>query len=201
MKIRISPSVVAGVSLLSIAGMVVAPAAFAVTGTTTVNANISAVISIATSGTVNLAITPVSGGSATSASDTVTVTTNNSTGYNLKINGATTTLANGANTIAANAGTIAAPAAITNNTWGFRIDDATATTGFGNTTTTAQTNVASLTSTKWAAMPTTATLIKTTSAAATSGDATTVWYGAMADTSKPSGTYSDVITYTATTNP
>ncbi len=201
MKIRISPSVVAGVSLLSIAGMVVAPAAFAVTGTTTVNANISAVISIATSGTVNIAITPVSGGSATSASDTVTVTTNNSTGYNLKINGATTTLVNGVNTIAANAGTIAAPAAITNNTWGFRIDDATATTGFGNVATSAQTNVASLTSTKWAAMPTTATLIKTTSAAATSGDATTVWYGAMADTSKPSGTYSDVITYTATTNP
>jgi hypothetical protein len=41
--------------------------------------------------------------------------------------------------------------------------------------------------------------IKATAATATN-DTTTVWYGVKVDTSKPSGTYSDIVTYTGVTN-
>lgn len=42
--------------------------------------------------------------------------------------------------------------------------------------------------------------VKTTAAVATN-DATTVWYGVQADSTKPNGVYTDSVTYTATTNP
>jgi hypothetical protein len=200
MKQPLKSALIGGASLVAVAGTVLIPAAaFAAstTANTTINANVAAVISMSTSGTVNLAITPTGSGSATSASDTVSVSTNRSAGYNLKIADAdaTLTLTKGPDTIAAAGGTFAAPAALGNNTWGYRVDNAGT---FGAGPTTAQTNVASLSNT-WAAISTTAQTIKTTATTATN-DTTTVWYGAMADTSKPDGTYSDIVTYTATTN-
>jgi hypothetical protein len=202
MKQPVKSALVASSGVLAIVGLVLAPAvANAVTGTTTVNAVVGSTISIATSGTVNLAITPTAGGSATSASDSVVVTTNRSTGYNLKINAGAATLSSGGNSIAAAPGTIAAPVALGTNTWGFRFDDASAGTGFtAAPATTAETNVAALTNTKWAAVPTTAATIKTTSAAATSGDTTAIFYGAKVDTTKPDGTYTGTVTYTAVVN-
>ena len=184
-------------SVVAVVGLVLAPASVFAVGTN-VRAVVGYTISVANSvpGNLDLAITPTAGGSATSASDTVTTTTNDANGYQLSIAGATSTLVNGANTLTAVTGTPASPSAITNGTWGFRYDDATAFTGFTNASTTAQSNQASLTVTKWAGMPTSATVIKQTSAAATSGDATVIFYGAMADTSKPSGNYTDAITYT-----
>lgn len=202
MKQPLKSALVGGVSLVAVAGTVLIPAAaFAAstTANTIINANVAAVISMTTSGTVNLAITPTGSGSATSASDTVSVSTNRSAGYNLKVADAdaTVTLTNGGSTIAAASGSFATPAALGNNTWGWRVDSAGT---FGAGPTSAQTNVASLSGT-WAAMPASGSpaTIKTTATTATN-DTTTVWYGAMADTTRVDGTYTDTVTYTATTN-
>ncbi|HWT39842.1 MAG TPA: hypothetical protein VN081_01020 [Dongiaceae bacterium] len=190
-----------GISIVG-AGALAVPAVFALPSAstnTTVNAVIAPTISINSSGTVNLAITPTSSGSATSASDTVSVSTNDSAGYALTISSSsgTTTLVNGGNSIAASANTFASPGTLLNNTWGWRIDGAGT---FGAGPTSAQTNAASLSGT-WAAMPanTSPATVKTTATTATN-DTTTVWYGAMADTTKPSGTYAGTVTYTATGN-
>jgi hypothetical protein len=186
---------------LAIAGVVLSPviaSAASQTGATTINATIGSVISMTTSGTVALAVTPVSGGSATSASDTVSVSTNNTLGYTLTLadSDATTSLGNGGNTIPAGAGTFAAPAALANNTWGYRVDGAGT---FGVGPTSAQTNQANLSGT-WAGVPATGSpnTLKSTSSTATN-DTTTVWYGVKADTTNPNGVYTDSVTYTATT--
>jgi len=164
---------------------------------TTINATIASVISIATSGTVAINVTPVSGGSQTSASDTVTVSTNNAAGYDLTLanSDATLTLANGANTIAAHAGTYAAPTALANNSWGYAVGGLGTFDGSYTTITNAGTST-----TKWAGVPGTGSPqnIKSTSSTA-SGDTTTVWYSVKADTTNPNGVYTDTVTYTATT--
>ncbi|MDB5187461.1 MAG: exported protein of unknown function [Candidatus Saccharibacteria bacterium] len=190
-------------SVLAVMAIVLSPVAAGAavdTKSTTINATIGSTISMTTSATVAIGITPASSGAASSASDTVTVATNNATGYNLTLadTDATTTLVNGANTIAAHAGTFAAPSTLANNSWGFRVDSAGT---FGAGPTIAQTNQANLSGT-WAGVPATgsAVTLKTTGAT-TAGDATTVWYGVKADTTKPSGVYTDSVTYTATTNP
>ena len=198
MKQPLKSALLGGASVLAAVGTVLIPAAaFAAvdTKTTTVNAILAPVISMTTGTTVNINITPTPSGAASNGSDTVTVATNRSTGYNLKLAGATVTLVSGANNIAAASGSFASPAALGNNSWGYRVDNA-GTFGAGPTST--QTNQASLAGT-WASVPTVAQTIKTTATTATA-DVTTVWYGVMADTSKPDGTYADIITYTATTN-
>ncbi len=180
-------------------GLIIPLTAFAATDSqnTTINATIASVISLTTSGTVAIGVTPVSGGAQTSASDTVSVSTNNAAGYDLTLadSDATTTLVNGANTIAAHAGTQASPTALANNTWGYHVDSIG---GFG-TGGAVETNVTSSTI-KYAGVPATGSPnnIKSTATVA-SGDVTTVWYGVKADTSKPNGVYSDTVTYTATT--
>ncbi len=166
---------------------------------TTINAVIASTISVTTSGTVNLNVTPVSGGAQTSASDTVTVATNNATGYTLTLanSDTTLTLVNGANTIAAHTGTQAASTVLANNSWGYHVD------GIGNFGSggAVETNVTS-SAIKYAGVPSSASpnTIKTTATTA-SGDVTSVWYAVKADTTKPNGTYTDTVTYTATTNP
>lgn len=203
MRQRIRTALVATAGLAVVAGGVLVPAAaFAAvsdTKNTTVNANIGSTISInSTSGTVNLAITPTGSGSASSASDTVSVSTNNALGYTLQLASSTaqTSLNNGGNTIPASAGTQGTPITLANNSWGYRVDSIG---GFGAGPTSAQTNQSSL-SGSWAGVPATSSpnTIRTTNTTATN-ETTTVWYGAKADTSKPNGTYSDIITYTATT--
>src|ERR1700722_458565 len=82
------------------------------TASTTISSVISPVISLlTTNGTVNVNVTPTSGGLQTIASDTVTVSTNDAAGYTLKLGetGAGTTLLSGSNTIPASAGTPASP--------------------------------------------------------------------------------------------
>lgn len=169
------------------------------TGTTTINATLNSVISLTTSTNVNLSITPTGAGAASSASDTVTVSTNNATGYNLSLanTDTNTNLVNGANTIAAHTGTFAAPSTLANNSWGYRVDGAGT---FGAGPTAAQTSQANLSGT-WAGVPSSASpqQLKSTGSNSTS-DVTTVWYGVKVDTSKPSGAYSDQVTYTAVTN-
>lgn len=189
-------------AVVAVVGAVIVPAAtFAASNpaNTTINAGVSPVISISTSATVNLAIIPTGSGSATSASDTVLVSTNKSNGYTLNLKDADATTSLGAS-IAAHTGTVAAPTALTtNNTWGFRVDDASVYTGFGAGPTAAETDVAALTSVKWAGITAGGADIKTTTAPATN-NSTTVWYAAKVDTNIADGTYSDIVTYTATTN-
>ncbi len=173
------------------------------TANTTINATVESTISMSSSGTVTLNITPVSGGAQTSASDTVTVSTNNATGYKLTLKDADTTLtlANGLNTIAASSNTMSGATTLANNTWGFAV--ASATPGVASNTFDASytvfSNQASHAS-KWAGITSSDQQIKSTTSTASS-DTTTVWYSAKADTTKPSGTYSDIVVYTATTNP
>lgn len=189
---------------LGVFGVTLSPviaSAAADTKNTTINAVVGSSISMTTSGTVTLNVTPTASGSMTSSSDTVSVSTNNGSGYNLTLadSDATTTLVSGGNSISADAGTQAAPSAsLTNNSWGYRVDGLG---GFGAGPTSAESNIAS-SAYKWAGVPASgaANTLKTTAATA-SGDTTTVWYGVKVDTTKPNGTYSDIVTYTATTNP
>ena len=174
------------------------------TANTTISATVSAVISISTGTTVSLSLTPTSGGVVTSNSDTVTVSTNNTAGYNLGVadSDATTTLASGGNNFAASSGTKTSPVALSNGTWGFAV--ATGTTGIGtngfDASYSTETNNGSSTSV-WAGMPASGSpiMIKTTASTATN-DTTTVWYAAKANSSQPNGTYTGTVTYTATTN-
>ncbi|RYX79474.1 hypothetical protein EON76_02030 [bacterium] len=184
--------------VLAAASPVIVSAA-STTGSTTINATLASLISITTSTTVALAVTPTASGSATSSSDSVNVTTNNATGYTLSLadTDTNTALVSGGNTIAAHAGTFASPTTLANNTWGYRVDGVGT---FGAGPTAAQPNVANLSGT-WAGVPSSASAqqLKTT-ATNNTGDATTVFYGVKADTTKPSGTYTDSVTYTAITN-
>jgi len=185
--------------LVAIVGTVLSPVvASAVTASTTVNAAIGSAISVASSGTVLINLTPTAGGVVSSASDTILVSTNNTLGYALTLadTDATTTLVSGANTIPAHAGTQVAPTALAVNTWGYAVP---AVGGF-DATYAAETN-AGTSITKWAGMPATSSpnTLKTTSTTASS-DSTIVWYGVKVNSTKPNGTYSDTVTYTATTN-
>lgn len=174
------------------------------TQNTTINATINAVISMTTSGTVAISLTPTGSGVVSSASDTVTVNTNNAAGYNLQLadSDATTTLVDGGNTIAAHAGTKTTPTALATNTWGVAVPNGT--TGIGtngfDASYSVEANSTSSTS-KWAGVPASGSpmLLKSTASTA-SNDTTTVWYAVKVDTAKPTGTYSDTVTYTATTN-
>ena len=166
---------------------------------TTINANIGSSISISSNGTVSISVTPTAGGVVSSASDTVTVSTNNTSGYALSLADAdaVTNLVSGGNNIAAHSGTHASPTALTGNSWGYAVAGGT----FDSSYSPAESNNGSSTS-KWAGMPASGSgdTIKTTGTTA-SGDTTTVWYGVRATSAQPNGTYSDTVTYTATTNP
>lgn len=84
-------------------------------------------------------------------------------------------MSSGGNTIAAAPGTYASPAALTTNTWGYRVDGAGT---FGAGTTTPLSNAA-LGSVTYAQVLTTPQNIKTTSTTA-AGDNTSVWYSVAA---------------------
>lgn len=180
------------VAVVAVVGAVaLAPiGASAITANSTISSAVAPVISMTTSGTVNLNVTPTSGGAQVTGTDSVNVITNNSAGYKLSLNSsdATTALTNAsADTIAAATAVPATPAALAVNTWGWRVDGVA---GFGTTGTDT-----------WAGVTTTAYDIKTTTTeTAGTGEATSVQYAVKVDLSKPSGTYTDVVTYTAVTN-
>ena len=168
-------------------------------GNTTVNAVVSSTITLTTNPTVTINLQPTSSAVLTSVSDTVQVSTNSANGYYLTLaDGDTTTnLVNGSDTLAAHAGTFASPTALATNTWGYRI---VGQGGFGGTAYSAETNATSSSST-WAGIASSASpqTVKTTSTTA-SNDPTVVWYAVKIDSTKPTGTYTDTVTYTATTN-
>lgn len=159
-------------------------------------------ISVTTSGSIDLELTPDSSGVHTIEGDEVEVTTNSSQGYTLQLESASATqagLVGDDDTIAATTGTPASPSVLTGNQWGYRVDGLAS---FGSGPTSAVQNQAA-TSHTFAGLsllgsPTT---IKNTSSPATTGDLTTVWYGVRADNSLASGEYNGTVRYTATTNP
>lgn len=167
---------------------------------TTVSVDVNGVIStFTTSGTVTLgALTPDATGKQSINKDTVTVSTNDTDGYTLTLKDADTTytLASGGNSFAASSGTTGSPVALANNTWGWRVDDL-ASFGSGPTSTTSNAAPSSLT---FAAIPANGSPFTINSSATTGSEATDVWYSARANDTQPSGTYTDIVTYTATVN-
>lgn len=159
-------------------------------------------ISLVSDANVAVNVTPTSSARCTVQSNSVTATTDSSTGYTVTVNNKdTSTTLNGpsANTIASTPGTPASPAALAANTWGYRVDSIA---GFGAGPTSATTNTA-IPSLQFAATPSSVAsggVIRTTSTTDGSSIATPVWYGVCADASKPTGTYTDEIVYTAVIN-
>lgn len=200
MRQRVTSSALA-LSVLGIAVTPVVASAAASSVNTTINANVGAAISITTVSPVTISLTPTSGGVVSSASDTVTVNTNNAAGYNLVLASSDTNrnLVSGANNFTPIGAT---PVALTNGTWGWAVNSTTPGVGVAgfDATYSAETNNASST-TKWAGVASSASplTVKSTSSPAIN-DTTTVWYAAKANASQPNGTYTDTVTYTATTN-
>lgn len=191
-----------GVAFAAVVAAIGVPlAAEASTATTTISSAVGSTISLlSTSGTVNIDVTPTGGGVQTIANDTVTVSTNDSAGYTLKLGetSATTTLTSGSNTIAATTGTQTTPIALTANSWGYRVDGIG---GFGAGPTSSASNAAISGTIKFAGVAASGSpnTIKTTATTATN-DTTSVWYSIAANTTAVAGTYTNSVTYTATAN-
>ena len=158
-------------------------------------------ITISSAGSVSLDVTPAGGGSCTTQSDTVSVLTDNPSGFTLSLADSNTNaaLVNGTAHINPGSGTQANPVALTVNTWGYRVDGLD---GFGAGPTSAQANTG-LNGTLFAAVPASnmaADTLADTNDSADPAVNTSVWYSVCADTSVASGTYTSQVTYTAVTN-
>jgi hypothetical protein len=167
-------------SLLAVTAIVLSPVvASAATDTTTVQATVASVISVSSNPTVAISVTPTSSGAEATADDTITVDSNDADGYNLTVeNDPTLTMAGSqGGTLAKTTGTYGAPAALSANSWGYRLSGFTAGT--------------------YAGVEDAAQNIKSTTATA-NADTTTVTYGVKVNTAVPAGVYSDSVTYTAT---
>lgn len=186
-----------GLAALAVVALPVAVSAASDTDTTVINANIGSTISVSSDSPLTVNLAPGSSAVVSSAMDTVTVSTNNTTGYYLTLADAdaNTDLVSGGNSILAHAGTHAAPTALANNTWGYAVEG-----GAFDPSYSVETNSTTST-TKWAGVPASgaAVTLKTTGSTAVD-DETEVWYGVRVDASQPAGTYTDTVTYTATTN-
>lgn len=158
-------------------------------------------ITLGSSGSISVNIVPSSSGQCTIQKDAVSVLTDDSSGYTLTFttNSTNTSLTNGASLISASTGTSSSPLALTPNNWGYRVDNVN---GFGAGPTVAQANIASspLTFAGVPASNATPDTLANTNVSADPAAITNVWYGVCANTSTPSGTYSNQITYTAINN-
>ncbi|QQS21717.1 hypothetical protein IPM09_04335 [Candidatus Saccharibacteria bacterium] len=200
MKQPIKSALVASAGVIAVVGLVVAPTASAITQNVTVEATVNSTISMTTTsqGTANkvsFSLLPGASAVESSAKDAITINCNSTSGYTLTVQDvdATTTLVSGAYTIAASSNTVGSPNTLAVNTWGFATPGAPF-----DTTYSAESSSTSATS-KWAGMPASGSpfTLKDTSAVATN-EVTDIWYAAKVDSSKPTGTYSDVVVYTAT---
>jgi hypothetical protein len=188
-----------------LAGLAVVAAPLSVKAAdTTVSVDVGSVIStFTTSGTVTLgALTPDATGTQSINNDTVTVGTNDVDGFTLTLEDAdaTTTLASGGNSFAATSGTPGTSAALANGEWGWRVDGMAA-SDFGAGPTSVLSNGAP-SAVKFAGIVANGDVSTPTinSSSSTGSDAVDVWFSARADDSQPTGTYTDIVTYTATVN-
>ena len=188
--------------VLTSAAIVALPvfSASAETSNTIITATIGSTISVQSTSNVALNINPTATqAKASSGKATVTVSTNNATGYNLKIgmNGADRNLNKASDNITAHAGTLAAPTALANNTWGYRVENVG---GFNAGNITPENNVNDLAGT-FAGVPAqnAEEEIKNHNAAVQS-NTTDVLFGAKVDATKPSGAYTGTVVFAATAN-
>ena len=178
------------------------PSSICDTSTTDVNVSIegSWTISVSSSGTLGLDLTPNSFGTLSTTTDNLNVYTNTPNGYQLYLNstsGSTdiynnnvldengnlsANLPSGTNTnhFSATTGTKSSPATLTNNTWGYSLAPSPTTFSKVELTNTSADS-----------------LISTGSKTTGAGDNIDVTYGFMADTKLTPGTYSTQVTYTA----
>ena len=189
-----------GLSLAALA-VVVTPvvASAANPESTTLTATVGSTISMTGTTAVALALTPTASSVQSIQSGTYSVTTNNSTGYNLKIkdSDATLNLTSGANTFTPGSGNQAAPAVLTDGKWGWAVVGAGG-AAFDTAYTTGDNQA--VTTKKFAGITATDVQFKSTSTTA-SGDNTVVYYSAQAGTAQPTGAYTDTVVITATANP
>ena len=185
-----------GLAVLAVLALPVAASAASDTANTVINATVESTISVSSFSPVEISLTPSGSEVVSSASDTVTVSTNNSGGYTLTLVNADgdTDLVSGTDTISAHAGTSTVPTALATNTWGYAVAG-----GNFDGSYSAETN-STTSSSKWAGVPTGTPVTLKTTATTASSDPTTVWYGVNVDDTQPTGTYTDTVTYTATTN-
>lgn len=131
-------------------------------------------LSIATSGDINIPITPTDDGVLATGASVVTVTSTDVMGYKLYIRALSDTSMDNLGTLLP-ASANSSPAALTINTWGYNIDASNDFVGIALID----------------------TLIRSITVPASSGDITTVTYGINLDISKPAGNYIASIVYTA----
>ena len=150
-------------------------------------------LTLTSGGSTSVNVIPTPGGRCTVQSDTVSVLTDNTTGYNLTATTSTTNnnMAGSVDSISASSGTVASPATLAMNTWGYRVDNLS---GFGAGPTSSQ-NSGSVPSVTFAGVPAsnqTPTAVASSAAAANPAVNTTVWYGLCADSSLRADTYTAV---------
>lgn len=158
-------------------------------------------ITITSDGTVSLNVTPGGSTTCTVQSETVGVNTQSTTGYTVTLSDtdADNSMAgsNGGTITAAN-GTYASPSALTANKWGYRVDNR-GSFGAGPTSAVTNAGVPSATFARTPALGSADTIISSNGPANPTAN-TTVWYGLCANSSLPSGTYTDDVIYTAVVN-
>jgi len=139
-----------------------------------------------------ISVMPNSAAAFSSVSYAPSVETNIGYQMTLSTSSAATALTSGANTIAASTGTLATPATLAADSWGYRIDGWD---NFGNGPTTGSSNVSTLPNT-WAGVRPLNNADTIASGTATTGQAVTIWFGLGASTTKPSGTYTQTLVFT-----
>ena len=172
------------------------------------------VVSLTSSGNVNLSMYASSAGTVQTAVDAVQVTSGNA-GYQLYLSVAGDNNAlirdggsssNEADTIPAGGGSnILNPTVLGTNTWGFAVASKDTTSGFGSEDVLANgfdntypTGDNSVMTSKFAKVPTKGNDVKIASRSGSANNVlTNVYYGVKANTAKPSGLYKNTVTYTA----
>lgn len=190
---------------LAIGGLILLPglqtyAATTQSANTIINGLIGSTITVSSTGTVSMNLSPTGSSVTSIGKDTVTVNSNDVDGYNLTLNVNSATddkLTNSAasSTIDSTSGTYAAPAVLALNSWGYRVDGL-GTFGAGSTAV-----VDSVASSPlfFAKVPLSASPQNIRSTTTTATNSTTdVYYGIKVDASKPNGTYTNTVVYTAT---
>jgi hypothetical protein len=132
-------------------------------------------LSISLGGNVAITMAPNGANFSGTGAHTVTVTSTDVVGYQLYVHTTgSTNMTSSSASIPASSNSSAAALAL--NSWGYNTTGST---------------------TNFLGMPATSTLIKNASGPFTSGDQTTVTYGAYVDPAQPADTYSTAVTYTA----
>ncbi|MBR0403123.1 hypothetical protein IJI55_01025, partial [Candidatus Saccharibacteria bacterium] len=177
-------------------------------------------ITITSADSLPLAVTSKPTGQLAYAVDTINITTNSDNGYKLYVstssndnniyqNGSSSTASSGY--FQPTTGTVAAPAALAQNTWGFALSKVTDTTAakynplassFANISEYVNNTGAPTTDSTWAGVPTLANseqakISEASAANAPNGNDFDIYYGVDASTTLPTGNYSTEITYTA----